>query len=246
MTASRLRWLWWLIWIAAAAPFVRLFVLGYLNALGANPVEFITRSTGTWTLVMLCVTLVVRPLQRLTRQAWWLRFRRMLGLWTFFYASVHLMTWVWFDQWFSLEAMWHDVVKRPFITVGVLSWLLLLPLALTSNHASMRALGRRWQSLHRVIYLIAPLAVLHFWWHKAGKNDLFEPAIYGAIVALLLGWRVFGAWRRPRAPSGPPASQPQTSQPRPSQVRRTMASTPGTRQRVDPRSAPAVGEPLTR
>ncbi|MEZ5653424.1 MAG: protein-methionine-sulfoxide reductase heme-binding subunit MsrQ [Burkholderiaceae bacterium] len=202
MTPKRLRALWWLTWLLAAVPFVRLFVLGYLGELSANPIEFVTRSTGTWTLVLLCVTLAVTPLRWLTGQPWWLRLRRMLGLWTFFYACAHLTTWVWFDQWFDLGEMWHDVLKRPFITVGFVAWLLLLALAITSNSASMRALGRRWHTLHRLIYAIAPLAVLHFWWHKAGKNDFEEPAVYALVVAVLLAWRFIHRLQQGRATGG--------------------------------------------
>lgn len=144
---------------------------------------------------MLCATLAVTPLRRLTGFAALARLRRMLGLFTFFYACLHLTTYVWFDQWFDPLAILLDVVKRPFITVGMTAFVLLLPLAATSTDAMMRRLGRRWVELHRLVYLIAPLAILHFWWHKAGKNDFFEPAIYGAVVALLLAARL---WRRQR------------------------------------------------
>lgn len=144
---------------------------------------------------MLCATLAVTPLRRLTGFAALARLRRMLGLFTFFYACLHLTTYLWFDQWFDLLAILLDVIKRPFITVGMTAFVLLLPLAATSTDAMMRRLGRRWVELHRLVYLIAPLAILHFWWHKAGKNDLAEPAIYGAVVALLLAARL---WRRRR------------------------------------------------
>lgn len=182
--------------VVCLLPLARLFALGWFDGLGANPVEFVTRSTGTWTLVMLCATLAVTPLRRLTGLAVLARLRRMLGLFTFFYACLHLTTYVWFDQWFDPLAILLDVVKRPFITVGMTAFLLLLPLAATSTDAMMRRLGRRWAELHRLVYLIAPLAILHFWWHKAGKNDFAEPAIYGAVVALLLAARL---WRRLRS-----------------------------------------------
>jgi len=177
-------------------PFARLWVLGWLDALGANPVEFVTRSTGTWTLVMLCATLSVTPLRKITGLNELARVRRMLGLFTFFYACLHLATYVWLDQWFDAGAILKDVLKRPFITVGMAAFLAMLPLAATSTQAMMRRLGRRWAQLHRLVYAIAPLAVLHFWWHKAGKNDIAEPAVYAAVVAVLLGMRL---WWRGRA-----------------------------------------------
>lgn len=177
---------------AALVPLLRLVVLGYADALSANPVEFVTRSTGTWTLVMLCVTLSVTPLRRLLGWPWLLRLRRMLGLFAFFYAVLHFGTWLWLDQWFDLQAMVSDIVERPFVTVGFTAFVLLLPLAATSTQAMMRRLGHRWQELHRLVYAIAALGVLHFWWHKAGKNDVFEPLVYALIVAGLFAFRV--AW----------------------------------------------------
>ena len=207
MNPARLRLLWWIVCLAAAVPFARVWVLGYLDALTANPVEFVTRDTGAWTLIFLCITLAASPQRWLTGQAWWLRLRRMLGLWTFFYACVHLVTWVWFDQWFDLRAMWADIVKRPFITVGFLAVVLMLPLALTSSNFAMRSLGRRWGALHRLVYLVAPLGVLHFWWHKAAKNDLAEPAVYALIVLVLLAWRVWRAVQQ-RRPSSVPEAEP--------------------------------------
>ena len=135
-------------------PFLRLFVLGFQDRLGANPIEFITHSTGFWTLTFLCITLTVTPLRRLTGWQQLVRLRRMLGLFAFFYASAHLVTYVWFDQWFSLEEIVKDVWKRPFITVGFTAFLLLVPLAVTSTNFMMRRLGRRWSQLHRLVYLI--------------------------------------------------------------------------------------------
>jgi sulfoxide reductase heme-binding subunit YedZ len=144
---------------------------------------------------MLCATLAVTPLRRLTGRNGLARIRRMLGLFTFFYASLHLTTYVWLDQWFDVTAMARDIVKRPFITVGVSAFALMLPLAITSTNAMMRRLGRRWSELHRLVYAVAPLAILHFWWLKAGKNNFFEPAIYGLVVAVLLGARLWWRWR---------------------------------------------------
>jgi sulfoxide reductase heme-binding subunit YedZ len=186
------------VFIAAWYPLVRLIVFGFIGRLGANPIEFITRSTGLWTLVFLCITLAVTPLRRLTGINALLRFRRMLGLYAFFYATLHFTTFIWFDHWFDIAAVLVDIVKRPFITVGFAAFILLIPLAVTSPRAMVRKLGRRWQILHRAIYLIAGLAILHFWWMKAGKHDLILPKIYGAIVVVLLGWRVVvwvRAWR---------------------------------------------------
>ncbi|WP_244815032.1 protein-methionine-sulfoxide reductase heme-binding subunit MsrQ [Caballeronia sp. Lep1P3] len=184
------------VFIAALYPLARIVLLGTTGAFGglsANPIEFITRSTGLWTLVFLCITLAITPLRRLTGVAALLRFRRMIGLYAFFYAVLHFTTYIWFDKWFDVAEIVKDIGKRPFITVGFAAFVLLIPLAVTSPKAMVRRLGRRWQTLHRVIYLIAALAILHFWWMKAGKHDFELPKIYGAIVIALLGWRVL-AW----------------------------------------------------
>ena len=174
------------VWIALVCllPLMRLIFLGIGGGLGANPIEFITHSTGTWTLVGLLVTLSVTPLRQLTGRADLIRYRRMLGLFTFFYACLHFVTYIWLDQFFDPAAIAKDVVKRPFITVGFTAFLLLIPLAVTSTHAMMRRLGRRWQQLHRLIYLIALLGVIHYLWLV--KKDLTEPLIYGAVLTLLL------------------------------------------------------------
>lgn len=185
------------VFIAALLPLARLVWLGLNDGLSANPIEFVTRSTGTWTLVMLCLTLAVTPLRRLLGWSWLLRLRRMLGLYAFFYGCLHFTTYIWLDQWFDVPAMAADIVKRPFITAGFTAFVLMLPLALTSTKAAMRRLGRRWQRLHRLVYAVACLGVLHYWWHKAGKNDLAEPLIYAAVVAVLLGLRWW--WRRARS-----------------------------------------------
>jgi len=174
------------VWIALVCllPLMRLIFLGIGGGLGANPIEFITHSTGTWTLVGLLVTLSVTPLRQLTGRADLIRYRRMLGLFTFFYACLHFVTYIWLDQFFDPAAIAKDIVKRPFITVGFTAFLLLIPLAVTSTHAMMRRLGRRWQQLHRLIYLIALLGVIHYLWLV--KKDLTEPLIYGAVLTLLL------------------------------------------------------------
>ncbi|HVL56466.1 MAG TPA: protein-methionine-sulfoxide reductase heme-binding subunit MsrQ [Burkholderiaceae bacterium] len=193
------------VFVLCLVPFVRLFVLGGLDRLGTNPVEFVTRSTGTWTLVMLCVTLSVTPLRRMLGWNWLIRLRRMLGLFAFFYATVHFTTYVWFDQWFELTEIARDIVERPFITVGFVAFVTLIPLAATSTDAMMRRLGRRWSMLHRLAYVAAIAGVVHFWWHKSAKNDLGEPLIYAAIVAALLGWRLWARLRDGRARARTPS-----------------------------------------
>lgn len=196
MQPARLTTLKLTVFCVGMLPFARL-VHGALNdALGANPVEAITRATGDWTLYFLCFTLAATPLRRLSGWVWPLRLRRMLGLFTFFYALLHFLAFLWFDHFFDLGEMWRDVLKRPFITVGFAAFILLLPLAATSSDAMMRRLGRRWQQLHRLIYVIAALAILHFWWMRAGKNDFAEPLLFGAIMTALLLLRVLWAWRK--------------------------------------------------
>ena len=185
------------VFLGGLYPLARIVLLGFTGGLGANPIEFITRSTGLWTLVFLCITLAVTPVRRLTGLNALLRFRRMLGLFAFFYVVLHFTTYVWFDKWFDVFAILKDIVKRPFILVGFSAFVLLIPLAVTSPKAMVRKLGRRWQTLHRLIYPIAVLAILHFWWMKAGKHDLFLPKIYGSIVVVLLAWRVI-VWLRSR------------------------------------------------
>jgi methionine sulfoxide reductase heme-binding subunit len=177
---------------AALLPFARLVLFAFTDRLGANPIEFITRNTGDWTLYFLCLTLAVTPLRRLTKWNWLIKLRRMLGLFTFFYVALHFTTFLWFDHFFDVDEMLKDVVKRPFITVGFTAFMLLIPLAVTSTNGMVRRLGgKHWQWLHRAIYLIAPLGILHFWWMKAGKHDFAQPILFGSIVALLLLSRVY-------------------------------------------------------
>ena len=190
-------WLKTAIFVLSLVPFLRLFVLGFQDRLGANPIEFITHSTGFWTLTFLCITLAVTPLRRLTGWQQLIRVRRMLGLFAFFYACAHLVTYVWFDQWFSLEEIAKDIWKRPFITVGFAAFVLLVPLAITSTNRMMRRLGRRWSQLHRLVYVIVILGVAHFWWLKEDKNDLSEPWLFcGIVVALLLFRLLHPVWQR--------------------------------------------------
>lgn len=165
-------------------PLMRLAGLGLSGGLGANPIEFVTRSTGTWTLVGLLVTLTVTPLRRASGISGLIRIRRMLGLFTFFYATLHLTTYLWLDQFFDPGAILRDILQRPFIMVGMLAFLLLLPLALTSTQRMMRRLGRYWARLHKLVYAIAGLGVLHYLWLV--KRDLTEPLIYASVLALLM------------------------------------------------------------
>lgn len=186
-------WLRLGVFVASLAPLARLFWLGNTDGLTANPIEFVTRSTGTWALVFLCLTLAITPLRRLTGQPQWLKLRRMLGLYSFFYALLHFSIWFWLDHHLDPLQMWRDVLKRPFIAAGFTAFVLLLPLAATSTRAMMRRLGVNWVRLHRLIYLIAIAAILHYWWHKAGKNDFGTVQIYAAVVAALLGIRLWWA-----------------------------------------------------
>ncbi|HEV2609685.1 MAG TPA: protein-methionine-sulfoxide reductase heme-binding subunit MsrQ [Noviherbaspirillum sp.] len=181
-----------LFFTASLLPFARLVLFAFAERLGANPIEFITRNTGDWTLYFLCITLALTPLRRLLSWNWLLRLRRMAGLFTFFYAFLHFVTFLWFDHFFDVAEMLKDVLKRPFITVGFAAFVLLIPLALTSTNGMVKRLGgRRWLWLHRTIYIIAPLAILHFWWMKAGKSDFAEPIVFGSVLGLLLGVRLY-------------------------------------------------------
>jgi sulfoxide reductase heme-binding subunit YedZ len=178
-----------LLFFACLVPFGLLVRGALAGDLGANPLERVTDVTGQWGLRLLLITLAVSPLRRLTGWAWLQRFRRMLGLFAFFYVSAHLLTWVWLDQELSWGNIVADIAKRPYVTVGFAAWLLLVPLAVTSTRAMMRRLGRRWQRLHRLIYLGALLGVLHYVWLV--KADLLQPLIYAGLLALLLAVR----WR---------------------------------------------------
>lgn len=184
------------VFVLMLVPLMRLLWAGTHDGLGANPIEFITRNTGDWTLYALCMTLSITPLRHVLQWHWLIRLRRMLGLYGFFYACLHFLCFLWFDHFFDWEEMWRDVLKRPFITVGFIALLLLLPLALTSTHAMMRRLGgKQWQVLHRMVYVIVPLGVLHYFWMKAGKNEVGQVVMFALLVVLLLVARV---WRRYR------------------------------------------------
>ena len=165
---------------------------GFHDGLGANPIDVITRTTGRWTLTFLLITLSVTPVRKLSGLTWLIRFRRMLGLFAFFYGSLHLMTYVWLDKFFDVHEMLHDIAKRRFITAGMTAWFLMLPLALTSTTGWIRRMGgKRWQKLHRLIYFSAAAGVVHFIWLV--KADLRRPLTYGAVLAVLLAYRLI-AW----------------------------------------------------
>ncbi|WP_151449207.1 sulfite oxidase heme-binding subunit YedZ [Lacisediminimonas profundi] len=205
-TPGQLKAIKGVLFAAALLPFLRLVVFTLTDRLGANPIEFITRNTGDWTLYFLCITLAVTPLRRLTNWPWLIRLRRMLGLYAFFYACLHFLTFLWFDHFFDLQEMWKDVIKRPFITVGFIAFLLLIPLAVTSSNGMVRRLGgKRWQLLHRLVYLIAGLGILHYFWMKAGKNDFAQPILLGSIVLALLLFRLWWAWSQRRVRAAAPA-----------------------------------------
>ena len=164
------------------------------NGLGANPVETLTHETGEWGLRWLLVTLAITPLSQWTRNAAWLRFRRMLGLYVFFYIGCHFLIWLVFDHSLDLGGMLEDIVERPYITIGFAGFLLLIPLAATSNQASVRRLGRRWRTLHKLVYAILALGILHFLWLV--KADYLEPGIYAIIAGILMLLRVVPVRRR--------------------------------------------------
>jgi sulfoxide reductase heme-binding subunit YedZ len=178
-----------LVFLTCLLPVAVLVHKGFQGQLGANPVDVITRATGRWTLTFLLITLGVSPVRKLLNALWLIRFRRMLGLFAFFYGTLHLMTYVWLDKFFDVQAMLHDIAKRKFITAGMTAWSLMLPLALTSTAWAIRRLGgKRWQRLHRLIYFSAAAGVVHFIWLV--KADLRKPLTYGAILAFLLAFRL--------------------------------------------------------
>jgi sulfoxide reductase heme-binding subunit YedZ len=188
-----LPWIKSAVFIACLIPFGRLLFQAYTDNLGANPVETITRSTGIWTLTFLLITLSVTPPRKISGLYWLIKLRRMLGLFAFFYVSLHFATFMVFDHFFDLQEIVKDVAKRPFITVGFASFLLLIPLALTSTSGMVIRLGRRWQQLHRLVYVAAIGGVIHFFWLV--KADLRRPLIYGSVLGLLLAYRLIAIWQ---------------------------------------------------
>ena len=192
-----------LLFLAGLGPLAWLLLGAVMDRLGANPAEAMIRGLGDWSLRLLWLTLAITPLREALGLPALARFRRMLGLFTAFYASLHLLAYGWLDMGLELGEIAHDIAKRPFILVGFLTWLGLLPLAATSFNRAIKALGAaRWQRLHRLVYGLALLALLHFIWMRAGKHNFAEPAVYGLLLATLLGWRLARRWRRQGLPGG--------------------------------------------
>lgn len=183
--------------VISLLPFGWLIYAATADQLGANPAQALVRATGDWTIRFLCLALAVTPLRQWLGLTGLARMRRMLGLFTFFYALLHLFSYAWFDMGFEPDDIVHDIAKRPFILVGFLTFLLLTVLALTSFDRAVRWLGgARWRALHRMVYLIAGLAVLHFFWMRAGKNDFAEVLLYALILGALLAWRLIRRFAR--------------------------------------------------
>jgi sulfoxide reductase heme-binding subunit YedZ len=194
------------VFLVAMLPFAWLLFGAFTQNLGPNPAEALIRSTGDWTLRFLCVVLAVTPLRVLTGTPALARLRRMLGLFVYFYAVLHLLCYSWLDMEFVVADIARDIAKRPFILVGFSAVVLLTALAATSFNRAIKALGaRRWQQLHRLVYAVAALAVLHFFWMRSGKNDYAEVLVYGVILVVLLGWRIRHALRRKRQGALAPA-----------------------------------------
>lgn len=192
------------VFLLALLPFAWLAWGAFTDNLGANPAEYLIRSSGDWTLRFLCIVLAVTPLRVMTKTPALARFRRMLGLFAYFYVCLHLLSYGFFDMGLNFADIAKDIAKRPFILVGFSAFVLLTPLAATSFNRAIKALGaKRWQMLHRLVYVIAGLGLLHFFWMRAGKNNFGEPVVYAAIIAVLLGWRAWNAWRKSRVPARP-------------------------------------------
>jgi len=176
------------IFLVCLVPLARLAWKALHSALGANPIQVITFSTGTWTLIFLLTTLSITPLRKLTQLYWLVQYRRMLGLFAFFYGCLHFLTYIWLDQFFDLHSVYKDVLKRPFISAGFTAFVLMIPLAVTSTKWAIRKLGKRWQTLHRLIYASAIAGVVHYIWQV--KKDVRVPAIYAVILGTLLLYRI--------------------------------------------------------
>ena len=184
----KLRFTKLLIFLAALIPLERLLWKFFHDALGANPVEVITHSTGDWTLILIMVTLSITPLRKLTKQYWLIGVRRMIGLFAFFYGCLHFTTYLWLDKFFDYHEMLKDIVKRPFITVGFLAFVCMIPLAITSTNGWIRRLGKNWQRLHRLIYITGIAGVVHYIWLV--KADLRKPLQYAFVLSVLLLYRI--------------------------------------------------------
>ena len=179
------------LFVLCLLPFAWLFYSALTNQLGANPQEYLIRATGDWTLRFVCIVLAVTPLRTISNTPQLARFRRMLGLFVYFYVVSHLLSYSWFDMGFDVLEIAKDIAKRPFILVGFLAFVLLTPLAASSFNAAIKSIGaKRWQLLHKLVYVVAGLGLLHFFWMRAGKNDFAEVFVYAAVIAVLLGWRL--------------------------------------------------------
>ena len=200
-----------LIFMLCLLPLAWLVYGAFTDGLGANPAEYLIRSTGDWTLRFICIVLAVTPLRTITNTPQLARLRRMLGLYAYFYVVLHLLSYSWFDMGFEFGEIAKDIAKRPFILVGFTAFVLLTPLAATSFNRAIKALGaKRWQMLHKLVYLIAGLGLLHFFWMRAGKNNFAEVFVYAAIIAVLLGWRAWNFASRKRL-ERPPIGRTQLS-----------------------------------
>lgn len=177
------------VFLVCLIPLARLFWLGFTDDLSANPVEFVERSTGFWGLFILLCTLALTPIKLITGRVWQIQLRRMLGLFMFFYACLHITTYVWLDYSFDWADITKDIIKHPYVLVGFSAFILTIPLAVTSNNAMVRRLRERWKKLHQLVYLIAILGVIHFWWLV--KKDIREPLLYAVILAVLLAIRLY-------------------------------------------------------
>lgn len=182
-------WLKVCVFLLSLVPLIRLVWLGFHDNLSANPVEFVERSTGYWALFILLATLSLTPIRLMTGRAWPIQLRRMLGLFMFFYACLHITTYAWLDYSFDWADITKDIIKHPYVLVGFTAFILTIPLAITSNNAMVRRLRERWKQLHQLVYLIAILGVVHFWWLV--KKDIREPLLYASILVVLLGIRIY-------------------------------------------------------
>lgn len=187
-----------IIFFIALLPLFKLIWLGLADRLTANPIEFIEHSTGYWSLIMLLITLSLTPIRLITGIVWQIQFRRMLGLYMFFYASLHVMSYLWLDYGFVWQDILHDIIKHPYVLVGAFAFMFTLPLAITSNNSMMKRLGQRWKLLHRLSYLIGILSILHFLWLV--KKDIREPVIFAAILILLFACRAYSYFKQQRNP----------------------------------------------
>lgn len=196
MTAGQIKLLKLAIYLACLLPLSWLIYAALMSELGANPIEVVTRRLGEWGLQLLLVTLCMTPLRDVLNSAWPIKIRRLLGLFAFFFIALHLFSYLWLDQFFDWSEIWHDILKRPFITFGMLSVIGLLPLVVTSNRFSQRRLGGKWKRLHQLVYPVSILAVLHFFWLV--KADTLRPVVFALCLTFLLVYRWYKHWSKTR------------------------------------------------